>query len=64
MLFGERACCLSGLAAQMLGWRPHEFWGATPTEFAWAVRDGDETVEPVSSDDLTELMVRFPDGVR
>ena len=64
MLFGERAACLSGLAAQMLGWRPHEFWAATPAELAWAMRDGDETVDPVSADEISELMVRFPDGVR
>ena len=63
-LFGERAACLSGLAAQVLGWRPDEFWAATPAELAWAMRDGDDRVEPVSADEMTELLVRFPDGVR
>ena len=63
MLFGERACCLFGLAARALGWTPEAFWAATPAELVWAMRDGDERVEPVSTDEITELLVRFPDGV-
>ena len=63
-MFGERACCLFGLAAQVLGWRPDEFWAATPAELVRAMRDGDEQVEPVSADEITELLVRFPDGVK
>ena len=35
--FGPSALRLSGLAAQMLGWRPHEFWAATPAELAAAL---------------------------
>ena len=62
-LFGERAVALSGLAAQALGWRPAEFWAATPAELAWALREGDESISWVSPDELTELLVRFPDKV-
>jgi len=32
--FGPGAARLSGLAAQLLGWRPGEFWSATPAELA------------------------------
>nr|WP_255405907.1 phage tail assembly chaperone [Novosphingobium sp. CF614] len=28
---------LCGLAARGLGWRPHEFWAATPAELATAL---------------------------
>ena len=62
-LFGKRAVALSGLAARTLGWRPAEFWAATPSELAWALRGGDETISWVSGDELTELLVRFPDKV-
>lgn len=30
--FGAIALALSGLAAARLGWRPDEFWRATPAE--------------------------------
>lgn len=33
MTFGERALALSGVATRQLGWRPDEFWRATPGEF-------------------------------
>lgn len=58
--FGERAAALAGLAARLLGWRPHEFWAATPTELASAFLD--EAVEPVASEELARLRERFPDG--
>ncbi len=32
--FGQHAQGLCGLAAQSLGWRPAEFWDATPEELA------------------------------
>src|SRR5215204_5976668 len=39
MKFGEKAAALSGLAARLLGWRPAEFWAATPAELAAALLD-------------------------
>lgn len=33
-LFGTAAVRLAGLAGQVLGWRPGEFWAATPAELA------------------------------
>ncbi|WP_156447450.1 phage tail assembly chaperone, partial [Blastomonas sp. CCH1-A6] len=34
--FADAARALSGLAARLLGWRPQEFWQATPDELAAA----------------------------
>jgi Phage tail assembly chaperone protein, TAC len=57
---GERAALLAGLAARLLGWRPDEFWRATPAELATALQD--EMVEPVAGDELRRLREQFPDG--
>jgi len=35
--FGSAALRLGGLAARALGWRPAEFWAATPAELAAAL---------------------------
>lgn len=35
--FGQSALVLSGLAARVLGWRPQEFWDATPAELSAAL---------------------------
>jgi hypothetical protein len=35
--FGAAALRLSGVAARLLGWRPAEFWAATPAELAAAL---------------------------
>ncbi len=59
MNFGERATLLAGFAARLLGWRPHEFWAATPAEMAAALHD--EAAEPVVGNELKQLMKRFPD---
>lgn len=34
---GGAALALCGEAARRLGWRPHEFWAATPAELAAAL---------------------------
>ena len=59
-LLGERASLFSGVAARLLGWRPEEFWRATPAELAAALHD--EMVEPVAGDELERLREQFPDG--
>ncbi len=54
---------LAGLAGALLGWRPAEFWSATPAELA-AIIDamaGEEPV-PASAADLARLKELFPDG--
>lgn len=37
--FGEAAPLWLSLASRLLGWRPGEFWEATPAEIAGALRD-------------------------
>jgi uncharacterized phage protein (TIGR02216 family) len=59
--FGEQAVVLAGLSARLLGWRPDEFWAATPAELAAAWHDG--TDEAVAGNELERLMARFPDKV-
>ncbi|HET9336592.1 MAG TPA: phage tail assembly chaperone [Sphingomicrobium sp.] len=58
--FGEQASKLAGIAARLLGWRPDEFWRATPAELASAFHE--EEFEPVAGEELERLMERFPDG--
>ena len=56
--FGPGALRLAGLAARALGWRPEEFWGATPAELAAIlIPDGGEST-PLSRTDLNRLMER------
>lgn len=62
-MFAERAARLAGIAGALLGWRPDEFWTATPAElaavFAAINPQGDA---PVLSDALAQLQEQFPDG--
>ncbi|MEM6856816.1 MAG: phage tail assembly chaperone [Pseudomonadota bacterium] len=39
MTFRKAAPRWCWLAAQILAWRPNEFWSATPAELACALRD-------------------------
>ena len=59
--FGQAAERLSGVAAQLLGWRPEEFWSATPAELASALRPPEEAATPPDADTIAELRLRFPD---
>lgn len=59
--FGERAAVLSGLAARLLGWRPDEFWRATPAELASALGSNDAEIQPATGEELRRLMAQFPD---
>ena len=61
--FAESAARLAGLAGALLGWRPDEFWKATPAELGSvlsaltpAPREG------LDGGELTRLMEMFPDG--
>ena len=60
--FGEAAARLAGLAGALLGWRPDEFWRATPAELGTVLETmlGPEA-EAASRSDLERLMERFPD---
>jgi uncharacterized phage protein (TIGR02216 family) len=58
--FGETAARLFGAASTLLGWRPDEFWNATPAELAAALKLG-ETTEAPDPATIEELKRRFPD---
>ena len=60
-MFGEAAVRLCGGAARVLGWRPSEFWLATPAELSACLGPADEADDPVSRETLAELLRRFPD---
>ena len=62
--FTLHATRLAGLAAVLLGWRPDEFWRATPEELASVLAalrgNGDGSAAP-DADTLARLKARFPD---
>lgn len=63
--FRASAARLAGLAGALLGWRPGEFWDATPAEFAAVLAalagwEGDGA--PATARDLARLKEAFPDG--
>ena len=57
--FGEAAERLAGAAALLLGWRPDEFWQATPAELATALKSFE--AEGPDADAIAALRARFPD---
>lgn len=63
-MFSEAAARLAGMAGALLGWRPDEFWRATPAELAGvlAALAGDVDATPVTREELARLKERFPDG--
>lgn len=58
--FSTSAARLAALAARVLGWRPHEFWGATPAELALSLgsEEAAEAQAPPSRADLMALIER------
>ena len=61
-LFGAAASDLAGLAARALGWRPSEFWQATPADLMLAIKDPDQNSASLSRDDLNTMLEREGDG--
>ncbi|HEX8655587.1 MAG TPA: phage tail assembly chaperone [Allosphingosinicella sp.] len=63
-LFSDCARRLAGIAGVLLGWRPDEFWRATPAELAAVLKalTGHDGGEPASRADLERLERMFPDG--
>ena len=57
-LFAETARRLSGVAARVLGWRPGEFWAATPAELAAVFEPPVDASAPLSRAELNALMER------
>ena len=62
-MFSDAAGRLAGMAGALLGWRPDEFWRATPAELAavLAALTG-ASAAPVTRAELARLEERFPDG--
>jgi uncharacterized phage protein (TIGR02216 family) len=63
-VFSEAARRLAGLAGAVLGWRPVEFWKATPAELAAVIEAlaGGGTDEGLSRGEMERLERMFPDG--
>ena len=61
--FSEGAGRLAGLAGALLGWRPDEFWRATPAELAavLAAMAGEPRGARRRATDLARLREMFPD---
>jgi uncharacterized phage protein (TIGR02216 family) len=63
--FADAAARLAGLSGAALGWRPDEFWRATPAELAGIVAalrgGGGETETPPERSEIARLMMQFPD---
>ncbi len=60
--FGETALSLAGAAGALLGWRPGEFWAATPAELATILAAlMPSPVSAVSAAELDRLQQLFPD---
>jgi uncharacterized phage protein (TIGR02216 family) len=53
--FGPGAVRLARLAARALGWRPAEFWAATPAELDAILAD-DAAPAPLARADLDRMM--------
>ncbi|HEY0271356.1 MAG TPA: phage tail assembly chaperone [Sphingomonas sp.] len=63
--FALHAARLAGLAGALLGWRPAEFWAATPAELEQILRvlAGPEAgAAPPTPATIASLKERFPDG--
>jgi uncharacterized phage protein (TIGR02216 family) len=62
--FAAGAGRLAGAVPRMLGWRPEEFWNATPAELAAILADGGggPAGEPLDRAELTALMERDRHG--
>jgi uncharacterized phage protein (TIGR02216 family) len=62
MLFADTARRLAHMAAMALGWRPDEFWAATPADLVTALGlDVPATERPADTAMLQGLMERYPD---
>ncbi len=64
MRFGDAAARLSSAASVMLGWRPDDFWDATPAELALALHPPGDAAEPLDPAAIEDLKRRFPDETK
>jgi uncharacterized phage protein (TIGR02216 family) len=62
-VFRDSARRLAGIAGAVLGWRPDEFWAATPDELAAVIEAlSGGRAEGVGRGELERLERMFPDG--
>ena len=61
--FARAATRLDGPSGALFGWRPGDFWNATPDELAALLTalDGEAPVPP-DAGTLARLMEAYPDG--
>ena len=63
---GPAAVALAGVMARVAGWRPDEFWAATPAEVRMTLSGWAETGADADAGfdgaALAAMMERFPDG--
>ena len=62
MSFADSALQLAGQTALLLGWRPDEFWNATPAELSTILAALLPAGDAADGATLTELMKAFPDA--
>ncbi len=63
-LFGRSAELLCGHMARLFGWRPEEFWRATPAELAAVLGPPDPAARPLDRATFNQLMERDHDRYR
>ena len=59
--FGNAAARLNSAASVLLGWRPDEFWNATPAELALALAPPGDACEAPDRATIDALRRQFPD---
>ncbi|MGB3738515.1 MAG: phage tail assembly chaperone [Pontixanthobacter sp.] len=62
MLFADDARRAAGFAAQALGWRPGEFWAATPADLRNAVHTPTNEAGGMTRDALHSMIERDDHG--
>ncbi len=60
--FGDHARRLAGAASRLLGWPPHWFWRATPSEFAAIFETPDEQAPGMDRAQLNSLLEQERNG--
>ncbi|WP_235903742.1 phage tail assembly chaperone [Pontixanthobacter luteolus] len=61
-LFSQSASALAGIAARALGWRPDEFWNATPADLVLALSDPQSSSETITRTELNHLLEQERNG--
>lgn len=62
MSFADSALQLAGQTALLLGWRPDDFWNATPADIATILAALSPAGDAADGATLSQLMKVFPDG--